>query len=206
MGMGGGGSSGATLAHVHDNGAGQGGPLSALTLVGTELLDDITPYRVLDNHIATGAESSHTFTPATALDFDDISKILIVIDIEGTGAGDLEFTINGLTSNNYMISGYSIATGVYSDLTSFNQPNIVIKDLTANQQQRITITILKAKAGSDNEFGGEINVYGQANGRLWLGFNWSNTLTQTTLTEIRLAMSASTWKEDTRITMYGLNR
>jgi len=205
MGMGGGTGSSGTLAHVHDNNVGQGGALSALTLVGSELLNDITPYRVLADHIATGAESSFTFTPSTPLDFDDISKILVVIDGDSTGTGNLQFTVNGIVTV-YMITGFTIASGVYSDLTSLNQASIVLDGLVANQEFKANFTIHKGQGGDDNEFGGEANVFLNANARTWISMNWSQGASLTTLSEIEVSMSASTWKTGTRITIYGLNR
>jgi len=207
MGMGGGGSSSGTLAHVHDNSAGQGGPLSELTLFDTTLLGDITPYRVLDDHIATGAESTHTFTPATALDFDDISRIVFVMDGDVTGNLEMLIRINGLSTASYMWTGIQSSSGVNTGFTAFSQTaSEIMPTITANSEFRLEGTILKNQGGDDNEFGGESNVYRSANARVWQQLNWSLTTTLTTLSSVEILTSASTWKIGTRITMYGVNR
>jgi len=212
MGMGGGGSgSGVITAHVHDNNSGQGGPLSDLSLLNTDLLIDVIDrYELLDNYEATSAESSHTFTPSSALEFDTYSQIIVVIDGLTTASLALELIVNGQRgANNYLSVGkrfvwtptetlivenstqYTLATTTClpSAGSSFN----VVVSMTCNDTTTGTNRIhidTNANCGAINEIKGGIN----------------QSVVYTEITEIIVETSTSTWRIGTRMSVYGIKR
>jgi len=205
MGMGGGSGASGTIAHVHDNASGQGGPLSSLTLVGTDLLNEITPYRVIDDHIATTTESSFVFAPSTPIDFDTVSEVRIYFDGDTTANLDLLFRINDLSGANYMWSGFDCSTGTYTGVTAFSQTSAEIEN-ALDADFKGFLTIQKSNASSDNEFGGMSYLMRNANARFFREENWSHTSSLTTLSQVEIFTSTSTWEADTRFTVYQLNR
>jgi len=209
MGMGGGGAGGAITAHVHDNNAGQGGPLSDLSLLNTDLIIDLHKYELLHNYEASVAEATHTFTPASALDFDTYSEIRVIFDGITTASLALELIVNGERGiNDYIGTGKRFAITPTETLISENAP----------QWTLATTTML---SGVNNAFFGEItlgaNSTGGANDLLInsrfntvgiseekTGGNQTDTIDE--ITSILIETSTSTWVIGTKMTVYGIKR
>jgi len=118
MGFGGGGSSQIT-AHVHTNSAGQGGALTDATLLQTDTLLSQLAWGIIETYEATVAENSHLFS-FPAIDFDDFSELILVMDIVASASMSLSCRINADATANYDTHGKRIFAGAD---TFVNQTN-----------------------------------------------------------------------------------
>jgi len=123
MGIGGGGTGTYSLQdHTHTNADEDGGALVGdTTLVDAETLDTwfnssfdarvVTPKMTLVDNYETGTpESSHTFTPSTAIELDEIIKFKIIWNIGFSSISAYpQFTFNGLGGTSYDTQGGNIS-------------------------------------------------------------------------------------------------
>jgi len=210
MGMGGGGAGGAITAHVHDNNAGQGGALSSLSLLNTDLLIDLHKYELLDDYEASVAEGSHTFTPASALEFDTYSKIIVVIDGLTTASFALQLIINGnRASNTYLTVGKRFVFTPSETLISENSVQMTLCTATLlglaaeSFSAYCSLVATDTTTGTNRLFFESIG-HGGADSEIKTGIDQVNAVTE--ITEIIIETSTSTWRIGTRMSVYGIKR
>ena len=174
--------------------------------------DVSTPLVVLDNHIASGAEASYTYTPGTALSFTTYSKIIVEIDMSATASFILQAVLNGVggTVNYSWGERMAVAPSVTAITPASGAAELVLG----------TATLI---AAADNSFGGRFQIYSVlAAGGVGIIAGDSFLTEQVNanaeilahktdidideISSIKLQTSTSTWKANSRITIYGVKR
>jgi len=162
-------------------------------------------WTVLGDYEAASAEASHEFT-FSSIDFDDISKLVLVIDGGSTAALALQLRINTIVTNTYYTDGRLIEGGTETiiDLNTQVAAQIISANLLDAAREFVgTIDIYSSKTigrcsmhsmmGSPTKLGNEVV---------------SNILTDiiSALTAVEVRTSTSTWKIGTRFTLYSVAR
>jgi len=208
---GGGGAGGQTVAHLHTNAAGQGGPLDSTSLLNVATLaSQLGAMEPLLDYEAAVAEGSHTFTLPSAIDFDDDSYLLLVIDLGSTASFALELGVNGITSATYHTDGFRIDAGtetiIDQNLVALWEIASVTMITAANRPIAAIITIQLNKAGpsdrvaiSSNAISSVLAITETITG----GFQTTSTAS---ITSLEVTASASTWQIGTRMTLYQVSR
>jgi len=161
---------------------------------------------ILDNYVAPGAESGHTFTPGTPLSTVDYSKFIIEIDGRITAALALQLVINGLGGTLY-------------DGTAWTSDGSAITPLPFANDSEAEIVGSGILSSANQSFAGTIEVYiAEANTRPFIISRMTRDdgrsqftcfhvdAITSTIISLRLQTSTSTWLEDTKISIYGVNR
>ena len=178
----------------------------ALGLKWAALPSSSSTLELLDIHIATGVESSYTFTPASPLLPADYQEFWVFIKGESTLAYDLQLILNGVTAT-YQYNGWRNSNGT-SDINDkgvnaaeYKIYNGIMGGSNADFDGWIRI-VVNGIAGSRPSFH---SVYSNSNDlthqRMW-GTNSGTAAT--TLVTMKLETSTSTWKAGTSIRTYGI--
>lgn len=163
---------------------------------------------VIGDYEAAIAEASHSFT-FTAVDFDDDSEVMIIIDGSVTAAAAIQVRINSEAGASYFQDGRRIASGVETliDQNSENEFDVCSATMLQNGGDGFfaVIKISFNKSGTldrpriiSESVGGSVLANEQVSGM----FNVATA----TLTDIVMRTSTSTWDIGTRITVYKLSR
>ncbi len=161
----------------------------------------------IGDYEATGAESSKTFTFA-AVTFDDDAYLMLVIDLGGTAALNLLLEIAGDSSSNYYVDG-NRTTGGATTIIDINTAtsaqicsNVMIDG--ANSNATIICYIQLSKAISQ---GVSIKSFATSSTlratEYTLGMLGQN---KTSIAQLIVKTSTSTWQTGTRMTLYKLKR
>jgi len=162
----------------------------------------------LDVHLAAAPESTYTFTPATALDWDDYTRIIVQTSGLTTAALALQMQLNGIVISYFSQRLRSAAAA----LTALQQSNVAFWEilsstaLNAASRQFITITeiMLNDPAFANEGFlclmKGEALLTHEQGG----GYNDENNVGP--IDSITTFTSASTWAAGTLISTYGVRR
>ncbi len=160
-------------------------------------------WELIETHEALIPESTFTFS-FPAIDFDDDSELVLVIDIGSTVALNLQLAINGISTLLYFTDGRRIKGGVETliDLnqTSFQISSSSILFATAF----ITVQIGLSKAGTNDR----PMIFTTASGG-----NAGNEVTNGALASVTASISSlevktttSTWRTGTRMSLYRVRR
>lgn len=167
-------------------------------------------WELIANYEAGIVEASHVFSFA-AIDFDDVSELLLVIDGAATAVFRLQMRINTLATAVYFTDGRLIAAGVETliDLNAQTALEVVTAALILGAggafQGKCEIFLNKANGGTEEcgvisqFFGLSTGVDSYLNGRIFGSAVPS-------ITDIEIRTTASTWKIGTRMTLYKLKR
>lgn len=161
---------------------------------------------LLDSHVASGTESTYTYTPGTALTASDYSKFFIVIRGQMTLAFTLQLVLNGIVTT-YQTNGWRNANAT----TDTN-------DKVVNGTEYKIHDSSLGGTNADFEALIEIMINGIASNRpsfrSWCNDNTDLTNSRywgtisgtavTTITSINIKASTSTWKAGTQIHTYGV--
>lgn len=166
------------------------------TLIGREI------WTVIETYEAALAEADHTFT-FTGIDFDDDSKLVLNYDITGTLAFTLQLKINALVVG-YFFDGSSFSGGTETQLHSNAGTDWPIGSVVGVNEEtdgvaqiqlskggsldRPTMVCHEAHTDGSRAFGGGINA------------------AVTSITDIVLETSTSTWQAGSRATLYRVRR
>lgn len=165
-------------------------------------------WSVLGDYEATEAEASHNFS-FTAVDFDDDSKLVLVIDMQATAQLALLLRINEQTGSSYHFDGSRITGGAETLIDGSADSSFTIGSTSvinsADRNIGIIIDIQLAKGGvndyplihSRGEFG---NLAGTEN------VSGALIVNSTNIVDIDILTSTSTWKVGTRATLYKVAR
>ena len=161
-------------------------------------------WTVLGDYEATSAEGSHNFN-FTAVDFDDDSKLVLVIDIGATLILNLQIRINTNSTANYYSDGRRIAGGSETllDLNAQNEGQLVSSTLLggANEAVIVFVEIGLSKAGSEDRVGISSKAVGTSiQGNEVMSTTLVGALSS--LTDVEVRTSTSTWQIGTRMTLY----
>jgi len=186
-----------------------------LTVTNSSNTISLSPLLVkLDDHTAGGVESSYTFTPGTALDFDTYSTIKVVVAGEATGAFALQMVLNGSATSTYNTGGETVTTA---------GARTGVGDAATAQATILSTTCIGA-AGRDFEVTIEFNEQGTSytgmtkhyptwrsagqcgDAGIYEDRGGSKNTVMRTLSSIKLQTSTSTWKQNTHIITYGVLR
>ncbi len=221
MGFGGGGSGSFVLPnHDHTNVLADGGEL----LEATSLIDGVTlkawldaglatiptdVFELLDDHTAAGTESTYTFTPASALTATDYAAIRIIFTGRTSAALALQGVINGIVGAGNYSTGYRCDGTSLTNIAVIGASALQLASTSqlgvANASMNLIWDILFVK-NDVGGFGG-VSVNQNNNGPNAEYMNHLSVLASPTeITSINIKTSASTWKADCRINMYGIKR
>ena len=166
-------------------------------------------WTVLGDYEATVAEGSHTFS-FSAVDFDDDSELMLIIDLDPTAAFNLLLRVNGNSTSNYFVDGSRISVNAETliDLntqSSFQLASNSVFSL-ANREGFVIAHIGLTKAGTTTDVpiiqsfaqGGPATAHESAGGML--------NVNTTSISSIVVLTSTSTWKIGSRMTLYKLAR
>lgn len=164
---------------------------------------------LIENHKATGAESSKTFTLPSAFDPDVYSELVLIIDMHVTAALDLLATINANATANYWSTGVRVSGSADTFLSYVNQANFKLATsnilAAANQAAHIEVHFHWIGEPTSRQFTGRAFVTGANSGafeEIQLMLNRS----QITTSSIEITTSTSTWAAGTRMSLYGVKR
>ena len=168
---------------------------------GTEVLS------VIETHEAAIAESTFTFS-FSAINFDDDSELLLVIDASVTLLLELFLRINAV-STGYYSDGRRITGGTETLIDNNNTAGYQIASSTlfaaVNDTGHAEIRIGLTKGGTFDRviFDGSI-----ASGSLAMGEKKSGMVTGaiSSLTDVVVLTTTSTWQVGTRMTLYRVRR
>lgn len=214
MGFSGGGTGAFSLPdHTHTNTLLDGGELEkAVSLIDGDTLQTWLANNqtlvLLDNHVASGAESSHTFTPSTALSFDDYSEFIILIDGMSTGAFQLQTELNAVTTYYYYygrsFTGTAIAYEQGSAVANFK--NGFGTCLGVDKQFMCKMSIMASQIATER-ISCSSKLLNVSDNITYDIDSWLQMVTPVDeINKIVVSASASSWKIGTRITMYGVKR
>jgi len=165
-------------------------------------------WEVLGDYEAGIAEASHVFS-FTAVDFDDDSKIVVVIDGTPTDALALQMRINTLATTVYFSDGRRITGGVETliDINSANELQLGSSALINGGNNPFTgeAIIFLNKAGTQDRPAviSSFSSSGSLGGEVYASMVNSN---EVSITDVEIRTSTSTWKIGTRITVYKVAR
>lgn len=163
-------------------------------------------WTVIADYEAGGAESSKTFTINPAINFDDISQLLLVIDLVPTLQLALELKLNGLTAT-YYLDGSKIVSGTETIIDDSNTSEFIIADSTiiGGVDARIFGFIhIGVSKGAVTDF--PLIVVDMSAGNGIVHFAGRIATESTEINEIIVETSTSTWKTGSRMTLYKLSR
>ena len=162
-------------------------------------------WSVLADYEATGNDATETLSFA-AVDFDDDSLIIVVIDGDTNAALELQMRPNNLVGGSYYTDGHRLDAGVETLLDVNGQtswPIVTATTLNAALEFHAIITIQLNKAGADRIWiVSECSVYQNGFERN-IGHYIGGP---TSLSSIVIKTSTSTWALGTRITVYKVAR
>lgn len=174
---------------------------------GTNYAQKAPTYEMLDNHLASGAESSYTFTPGTALSGDTYSEIIINYDLVPTAVFALQGVINAIGGGSNESWGTKTTTTAVSAINATAAAQIQLASTAICEGTRPVVGQLRL-----------LLVQAHAT-RQCLGFStFTSTaeimevmshvvdVTTDTITSIKTQTSTSTWTTNSRITTYGVRR
>jgi len=178
-----------------------GGGVSVPTVIPT-----VHFWALLGDYEAAIAEGSHVFN-FPAIDFDDDSKLVLVVDGNASAALDLQLRINTLATAIYFTDGRKIAGGVETLIDLNGQTFIrLLGGIAINQDFAGICEILLPKAGAGandqphtiSTFGSGLPEQDQVLGLM--------TTSQASITDVEVLTSTSTWPAGTRMTLYRVQR
>ncbi len=161
-------------------------------------------YELLDNHLATGTESTYTYTPVTPLDMKTrYHELIILVRGKATAALTLNMLINAGTNYDQAfldMDTTTVAGSIAVDLTVINLLGSSKIDGAVSFNCKAAITLNDA----NDLF--QIIIQGGASHE-GLGFRAIEDQTSaTTISTIQVVTSTSTWIAGTEITIYGIRR
>ena len=162
---------------------------------------------VIEDYQATVAEGTKTFS-FTAIDFEDVSQLILVIDGSPTATFQLQMQYDS-EINTYHNMGRSIpwtdgGSPQINIIDSTDAFSILSGSIGANAPFTNEIKITLSKNASINEpFANIVTTY--ANTQVVLGSVLGNNDTSD-ISSIKIFTSTSTWKIGTRMTLYKKNR
>lgn len=165
---------------------------------------------LLDAYIASIAEGTHTFTPSTALKFEDYSEFIVLIHGQASASFILQMKINGDSGTKCGSIGSRFNT-TYTGLSQLNTSQYQL--LTAlligaggdNFGGRISIQTSDSRAGLTPEVHALSHMYGTSVAYEVMAHNARGSA-NSDLASIEIKTSTSTWKIGTRISTYGVLR
>ena len=172
-------------------------------------LSGVETYQALDHHIATGTESTYTYTPGTPLNIQTTySKIIVFFSGVNTASLAMQVKINGLTTYNYsklLADTSTVSTALHTAESTFEVIGTELIDISsAFFAGELTLWSLQSAGATDRcmiksvgwtEHEGNQQNFGAPGG--------GNT---TTITSIEVLTSTSTWQTNTEIWIYGVLR
>jgi len=173
----------------------------------TEVLSVIETYETP----AAPPEAIHTFNIAPAIDFDDDSKLILVLDGSITAIGQIAITVNGIVTGTYNADGRRITGGVETLLDSNGNTQFQPTDVTqlgaVNEPVFLIVEIVLNKSGTADRVHFLSESYGsvQTVSKRFDGTNTTNIASLASI-ELRSSAGASDFAPGTRATLYRLRR
>jgi len=209
MGMGGGGASQIT-AHVHSNGAGQGGALDAdVSLIDSLTIDAFSGRRqLIERFVQSGTASSKTFTISPALLPSDVTELILVYDLFVNGATELRIKVNGIAGVDYTSETSRNSGSAETYIVNANLAfGVIIPSGTLTASDRGAHGEIHIQVANDSaleslamwHFGQTYETNFAISGGLR---NNGDTGAFTDLDSVEILISASTWKEGSNFTLY----
>ena len=163
-----------------------------------------TGWETIENHVASGTESTYTFDIDEAT--DDNSMLVLVFDLGVSAALALQMKVNDVT--NYNSDGSLINGGSQTIINSVGDSEIEIASatilFTEDTTAGGTIQIFAPDAGTTRPL-----VISQATGQNTSALEVVSSLvvgSATSITKIEVKSSTSTWKANSKFTLYRVKR
>jgi len=159
---------------------------------------------IIETYEAAIAESSHNFN-FPAIDFDDDSELILKIDGVATADFALFLRFNANVTA-YFVDGSDFVGGVATPVDSNNQTHITLigsGQMGADSKFFAGASIQLSKGAASDFVSCLFSSGGDLTFRTALGQLRANT---SSLTDVEVSTSASTWKIGTRITLYRMRR
>ncbi len=161
-------------------------------------------WETVENHVATGTESTYTFDIDEAT--DDNSMLVLVYDLGATASFALQMEVNDVT--NYNSDGSLINAGSQTIINSSGDAEIEIASTTiiaaGNSTACGTVQIFTPDAGTTRPL-----VLSQATGQNTSAIEFVSSLvvgSATSITKIVVQTSTSTWLANSKFTLYRVVR
>jgi len=165
-------------------------------------------YELIDSHVAVGTESTYTFTPATAIDPDDVSAVIVRISGEASGAFNLELQINAETDTQYINDGFRLAAGVETILRAVTDSWILASTSVIDAANINFAADIELKIPDSADSFPFPLAFAKAYSRNGVA-EWNALLlnkAHSEISAINIFTSASTWKAGTKIDTYQVLR
>ena len=163
-------------------------------------------WRIIGKHEALVPESSFIFS-FLAIDFDDDSQLVLVMDGSITAPLVIQLRINNNATANYFFDGRTIAGGIEIIIDGNVQTQMEISNTTlhsnVNEQFHGNVLIYLAKSGSLKVPTMQALMVGERGSQVMMGKINANT---PSITDVEVRTSTSTWQTGTRMTLYRVKR
>ncbi len=161
---------------------------------------------LLDSHIATGTETSYTYTPPASLSHPTYTKLIIEYKMQCTAALKLQAKINADVT--YWEEGYTIIAGTFA---GYNNTNVAIIELAgtatigANIIVQGTMEIYLPSSTMANE---KIQTYSHTTtSKSAIQVNaMAIGIDSAALTSLEILVSTSSWMAGSTIDIYGVRK
>ena len=161
-------------------------------------------WETIENHVASGTESTYTFDIDEAT--DDNSMLVLVYDLAVSASLAFQMKVNDVT--NYNSDGSLINAGSQTIINSSGDTEIEIASTTILSAEDMTacgtIQIFAPDAGTTRPL-----VISQATGQNTSALEVVSSLvvgSATSITKIEVKSSTSTWKANSKFTLYRVKR
>jgi len=164
---------------------------------------------LIEDYETTGAEASKVFT-FTAIDFEDVSELILLIDGAATAALAVQLRINTVVSANYYDDGHRLTNSVETLIRNNAQTALTVASATMlagaygfSSKSRIMLEKAQAAAAHFPIIYSEAN---SSNTYAWERYSSILNLNQTSISSVEVRTSTSTLKAGTRISLYKVMR
>ena len=164
------------------------------------------PYELLDYHIASGTESTYTFTQDMDLD-SDYQEIISYFNGKFSDSLILQANLNSISEHHVTITKNLL--GTITGIHNGSATQIDLIDTAINNVARSAQCVIHYTKAQINATSSPFCYYGVANSpaRATQTFSGSTVVDSTdTITDIEWLTSASSWVANTTITTFGLRK
>jgi len=165
-------------------------------------LDQI--WEVIETHEALVEEISFTFS-FPAIDFNDVSMLVVTMDANPTGFAIPQLRINNNSSSNYFIDGRDIVSGSLVVIDKNIQNEIQLGRNNNNSYSGI-VKIFLEKASTGTNFPMTISEFGNVGVPTNSQYVGRLNVDTPNITDIEIRQNTPSWKIGTRITLYKVLR
>ncbi len=166
-------------------------------------------WEVIENYkqVSTGSSKAFSFSE---IDHDNYSMLVLVFDLGTSASLALQLQFNTLTTASYQWTGYTNLNATEATVTANGDTSIEIAStaliISANDSVKGVVKIFLNKAGTKQRIGCLSEVTNSALDGYQKIQGSNNGDSVSGISEVLIKTSTSTWKADSRFTLYKVKR